>query len=451
MFWMRLFLFLIAPLLLALAAPMLLLWAWGNGLPLLPALLVSILLLSAALVVALLGLLSNSSSSAETDALWTELEKLRAQVQRLDGRGHQPSTHESPAGMGEEGAQYGSAGSREPASTAQMQIGQASRQTTQDEVRPQAPSAAQTAAMAAMALSPDDGTADTATPEKPAPPQEARIAAIANAHASGYAQPPRPPGLEIYMEPVMDLASGHIAGYRALPALPAEEGKVYLGWQAHSRARLTGQAGAMQVHLLADCLRFMQALQAHGHAGRLHVFCSLDVALLAQPRLRAPLQDQLQRAGHAAGHVLTPVLEARALHDSSSAARQHLLDIAALVQGFSLEHATLPDAEAPLPVPLHVLHVEVPASALGMAGHLADLPAWRAAWQARGAGIIINAVDDEAALLHARAVAQLARGREVGLPRRMRLPDLSAGPASRPQLAADTTFPASKRLAGAAE
>ncbi|GEM_PF-4914033 len=387
MHWLRLVLFVLFPLLLTVAAPVLLLWAWGNNMPLLPALLLTALSLSLALALHLLGQFSHPHDT-DIDALWHEVETLRQQLRQVQVAGTR-QVEAGPAAVAD------NAGANATASVAQE--ADAAHQAVQ--------SAAST----------------TDAGQQPLPVQTAPSVNASHAPFSPSVPPAAPEGFQLYMEPVNALNGQYTALYRALPALPAEGQAIHLGRHAQLRARTLGQAAALQWHTMLGCLRFARALRERNCPAP--VICPLDVAVLEQPGNGALLLSLLQEDDWrmAAQEVLLPSLPLEELMRSGRTARRVLLELEALVNGFVLEHATLPMPDAPLPLALSVRHVDVPAAALQQAG-VEQAETVVRAWQERGVGIIASGIDDAELPGRLHGLAALGRGRHIGPPRRVRLP-----------------------------
>ena len=226
-------------------------------------------------------------------------------------------------------------------------------------------------------------------------------------------------GFQLYMEPVMALSTREVHMYFALPALPARDGRFYMGQNAHLRARTLGRAGALQEQTLREAVHFVAALRQRG--GSLPVICPLDVAALAHVGTSARILHMLREAAHAReGLLLAAPVEDMAR--ASRAARQHLLELAELVAGFVTRHTGLPDVDTPLPLPLNVRCMEAPASALGLAAQILDVADYLRKLNGRGQMLLASGVDDEDLLKQIQGLATLGRGRYLGAPRRVRLP-----------------------------
>lgn len=252
---------------------------------------------------------------------------------------------------------------------------------------------------------------------------------------SGASHEERLAGFQLYMEPVVDTASGQTVLYRAHPALPADGERVYLGRNALLRARTLGCAAALQVRTLDGVLAFARRLQARGAAHG--IICPLDVAVVAQDEVADRLQLLLGATTEAARQTCfaTPFND---LTSSSREARMHLMMLAQAVAGFVIDHESVLAPDTPLPLPLPVRHVDVPGRALALAGGLSDMGTLTARYRERGWQIIASDVADAEMARQVAAVAGLARGAHFSPPRRVReeaLERQSAGTAERAQAA----------------
>ena len=397
--WIRQITFVILPLLLALAAPVLILWAWGNNWPLLPALLSGIMFLAAAMVVHLSGQLSHSHADENQEAIWRELHALRHKVDALAEQA--TWEHDSP-------------GEAETLRDGEMADGGDEGAGTTRRV---------------------PAAVDGVTKERPQ--ENAPSAPAINAtHAELQ-------GYQLFMEPVVDITSGRTALYRAHAALPADGGRVYLGRNAQLRARTLGRAAALQARTLDGCLTFAHRLRTRG--AELGVVCPLDVAVLAQDDAAERLL-WLLGASRQAEEVARTIYFAIPFNDlatSSREARMHLMMLAQSVAGFILDHEGVLSPDAPLPLPLPVRHVDIPGRALALAGGLSDMGALAARYHERGWQIIASDISDDAAARQVAAFAGLARGGHYSPPRRVREETVASGRGS-----AGTTASASEKGGG---
>ncbi len=389
MHWFRLILFLLVPLLLALAGPLLILWAWGAGKSLLPALLVGIIFLATALVIFLVGQMAAPNEQEEDIALlWHELESLRKQVAELRA-GKAPEPMETTTQR--EAPPAGTLAGNAPAPRAQ------SRAPSSKSEEAQRPSAA-TGATAGQSAS----AAAAMSPSKP------RV--LVPAAGDAY---------RLYMEPVMRLRDNALRVYRAHAALPGKGEQVYLGRQAQLLARQRGEAAALQLHTLRRCIDFAEQLRARGAA--LPVVCSLDVVLMDMADVVRQCNEMLRafHAAHGAGGILLALAMAD-LEKSGREERRNVLLLAQNVSGFVLDFSVLPVADAPLPLPLPVRYLDIPAAALALGGALSDWASQRQRFHQRGMRLVASGVDTDAALERARKMADLGRGARFSPPRRVR-------------------------------
>lgn len=381
MHWVRVIIFVVLPLLLALAAPTLILWAWGNNWPLLPALLAGIMFLAAAVVVHLSGQIGRQPMDDAQQALWQELHALRRKVDAI--------------AAGETG-RAGAAGSM------QQEDRQGETPHAQHDAAPDVPVASDTSAQQpsrreqAAALSRQPGSSDALRNDD---------------HLAGF---------QLYMEPVVDMASGQTVMYRAHPALPAKGGRLYLDRQALVRARTLGRSGAMALRVLDGVLAFAHGLRARGASQG--VICPLDVAVLAHEEVAERLQHLLGTEPHfrEAAQATSLALVFNELAASSREARMHLMMLAQGVSGFIIEHEGVLSPDTPLPLPLPVRHVDVPGSALALAGGLSDMGTLAARYHERGWQVIAREVANEDMAHRVMPLAALARGPYFSPPRRVR-------------------------------
>ncbi len=388
MHWVRLITFVILPLLLALAAPVLILWAWGNDWPLLPALLAGIMFLAAAIVVHLSGQLSQPQTNAAQEAIWQELHALRQKVDALLAQPRQqapaPDEKERKTPVKKTVAER-----REPASPpAEQSLGN----------EPQRP---------AMSASAEEALA----------------------------------GFQLYMEPVIDLASGQTALYRAHPALPAEGERIYLGRHAQLRARTLGRAAALQARTVDGALAFAHRLRARGASPG--IICPLDVAVLAQTDAAERLQRLLEASAEnrKAAEMVYFAVPFNELASTSREARMHLMMLAQSVAGFVIDHDGVLSPDTPLPLPLPVRHVDVPGQALALAAGLSDMEALAGRYAERGWRIIASEVGDVATARQVTPLAALARGAHFSPPRRVREEALGIRSGHRQETGAMETSP----------
>ena len=382
--WLRLIIFLLAPMLLALAASALVMWAWANDLPLLPALLVGLVFLSLALSIHLLGQMVPNHDD-DLHFLWREVEHLRAMIQ-LPQEGEEEVS--SPRAARE--------------------------QTAQEQTAPQGSTEPSRPSPASRALS----STASAAPSAPGRPEQARFAhhPAPRAHGAPSSVSAIARELRLYMEPVVSLENNATVFYRALPALPAEGEALYLGGQAFLRARQQGHSGAFAQHLLARCVAFAGQLKARGLSET--VICPLDMAVLRSADVADALISQLldDNAAHA---PLMLALRHGDLAHAPQEARMHLLTLAQASGGVVLE-MDAPDINGFfLPVPLPVRYLDIPAA------HLAETTAMRPFLQrlgTRGWTLMASGIDSLELLARARACATLGRGRQISPPRRVRDP-----------------------------
>ncbi len=410
---LRLVLFHVVPLILAVAAPVLLLWAWGNGLPLLPALLVGLLFLSAAVIIYLAGALQQPSHAQVDDIenLWAEISRLREQLRQLSA---------SKEASGQDACSTSRPDEQPRAVPAPAHGAPSTEAASSAAASSSAASSSATSSSTASCAAPH---ADAGTP--PSPQWQATAPSGLEA----------PAGYVLYMEAVHDPAKGdEVVFYRAMPTLPAEEGRIYPARHAQIRARLLGLAGGLQAQMLRDSLAFLRELRAA--QGSLMVICPLDAATLGRGQTSAVLQEMLLTAGAVARDGLLLAVAQEDLGMISREAREQLMMLSGHVAGWVLDCNRLPDAQAPLPLSLHVGHVDVPATVLEQLAGLGDFTERVHALQGRGWRIVANGVETKAQLALAQRFGALARGRMLAAPRRLRLPEKRAHQAD--NAAADT-------------
>lgn len=375
MHWVRLITFLIAPLLLALAAPAFVLWAWSNDMPLLPALLVGLVFTSLALAIHLIGQ-ALPQHNEDLHLLWEEVEHLREAILHPDG---------------EHGIER-----RETAEAAEERdMGQPSPQERHS-----------------TALA--DAASATAAPLRPETPAPAHVPPSSPASA---AQPAMSAAQEmrLYMEPVVSLENNATIFYRALPALPADAGRIYLGEHAFLRARQQGWPARFMQQVLARCVRFAAQLQARGMAGA--VACPLHTTLLEHDSAITPALLQTLEDGPARASVMF-VLRREDLTQTSQGTRMQLLMLSQAGAGVVLDMET-PDINGFfLPAPLPVRYLDIPAARLAEA---AQQP-FMQRLGARGWTLVASGIDTVELLTQASACASLGRGRHISPPRRVREP-----------------------------
>ncbi len=396
MHWIRLVLFLLVPLLLALAGPLVLLWAWGTGKSLLPALLVGLVFLSTALVIFLVGQMAVPHEHEEDIALlWHEVETLHKKMRDMT----------APAATSASGTDRQK--DEDPAS---------SPSSPRNGREPHAPDET-----AAAGMPPQPPQRDIA-PAKPTPTKTDIAAAasrIPSSSSPAIVSAGNKAGFRLYMEPVTHLQENRVRMYRAHPALPEKGERVYLGRQAQLLARQRGEAAALQLFTLRRSMDFARQLQKRGVG--LPIVCPVDVALLAIDEVARQLRDMLRTYHNANGEGgILLALTMADLEKSGREERRQALMLAQTVTGFVLDHAAMPTADAPLPLPLPVRYLDIPASALSLGGALSDWPQQRRRFQQRGMSLIASGVDTDAALEHARKMADLGRGMRFSPPRRVR-------------------------------
>lgn len=366
MHWVRLITFLGAPLLLALMAPVLILWAWSNDLPLLPALLVGLVFTSLALAIHVVGQ-ALPRHDDDLHLLWEEVEHLRETILH--------------AQSGEQGAQQSAP--HQPASHAAAPNGQVP---------------ASTGAITALAQQGPDTGARQAAPQ----------AGMAGAAWSGDAR-----DMRLYMEPVVSLQGNATVFYRALPALPADAGRIYLGDQAFLRARQQGWMADFTRQVLQRSVHFARQLKERGVAAA--VACPLNMMVLENGNaVTQALLRELEDDG--ARVSLMFILRREYLARASQGARMQMLMLAQASDGVVLDLAA-PDINAFfLPAPLPVRYLDIPVARLGEM----DPQPFMQRLGARGWTLVASGIDDPQGLARAQALASLGRGRHLAPPRRVR-------------------------------
>ncbi len=365
MHWLRLIVFAGIPMLLALAGPALLVLAWSSASPMQPALLVAILMLATAITVHLIGRFIEPAGDDE--ALWRELGSLRRQMEALRAElGRLRATMQ--------------AGASHPA-----------RNGNEDETTGSAP--------------PDPGPGGAGASSRPAMTAGARTETVDET----------PLGLQLYMEPVLDLGTREIVMYRALPSLPAGSGRVYLGWHALARAAQLGHGGAVQVATLSRCLAFLRELRDRGTA--LPVICPLEVFNLEDGSSAHHLATLLRQAPAETAQLLC-ALRLETLNDGSRHVGRELFRLARHGATFVPECASMPPTIPAWAQTLPIRHMDIAAAALARAGaqgaqQLAELAG-------RGLILMTHGVDSPQLLDMAHALIPLARGRQLAPPRRVR-------------------------------
>ena len=385
MHWVRLITFLIAPLVLALAAPVLVLWAWSNDLPLLPALLVGLVFTSLALAIHLVGQ-ALPRHDDDLHLLWEEVEHLREAVfhdhQQENHQRETPAAAHEPAGHVADATADGEATQRQHSEPARHR---------------------------------DENMHDAAL-HRPLHHQhhhhrhhhEPAPAATTGAASAHHARE-----LRLYMEPVVSLESNATVFYRALPALPADGGRIYLGDQAFLRARQQGWERRFTREVLERGAAFARQLKARGLTAAVAV--PLDAAVLEDGGVVA--QALLQTLEDDAREVsLMFILRREDLGRASQSARMHLLMLAQASDGVVLD-MSVPDVNGFfLPAPLPVRYLDVPAARLAEVDHQPFMQRLGA----RGWTLVASGIDSPELLARARALASLGRGRHLSPPRRVR-------------------------------
>ena len=368
MHWVRLITFLGAPLLLTLAAPALVLWAWSNDLPLLPALLVGLVFTSLALAIHLVGQ-ALPRHDEDLHLLWEEVEHLRAAILHAD-------EHEA-----------------EPAA-----------QAPRSEMHPQ--EGGQPARQQEFATS-HVGTA-------PPPRQEAGAPHAARQAAPGGSPITSPArDMRLYMEPVVALQGNATVFYRALPALPADAGRIYLGDQAFLRARQQGWMADFTRQVLQRSVHFARQLNERGVAAA--VACPLNMMVLEDGNAVSQALLRELESGEARVPLMF-ILRREYLTRASQGARMQMLMLAQASDGVVLDMAA-PDINAFfLPAPLPVRYLDIPVDRLAQA----DPQALMQRLGARGWTLVASGIDSPEWLVRARALASLGRGRHLSPPRRVR-------------------------------
>ncbi len=224
--------------------------------------------------------------------------------------------------------------------------------------------------------------------------------------------------MRLYMEPVVALENKATVFYRALPALPADEHRIYLGDQAYLRARQQGWLAAFTHQVLQRCITFAQQLKARDIACA--VACPLDVTLLDDGAAGQGLLTLLE-----AGAERSPVMfvvRRENLIQASQHARMQMLMLAQAGDGVVLDMA-VPDSNGFfLPAPLPVRYLDVPAARL--AEGVSESFMQRLG--ARGWVLVASGIDTPDLMAAAQVHAGLGRGRHLSPPRRVRDPHEAA-------------------------
>jgi len=380
--------FIYLPMLLAAVAAGIAIWAFYGGLDPLPALLVALVVLAAALVLHLAALPASAVSASRSGSreprhvargLTEELRHLARRVGKL------------------EGAAKGKAGAA-PAACA-----------------PAAPR--EPAAVAASAAGPT-----AASSARPAGKQRPARAVHGGQQRRTTAREAMR-GFRLYMEPVVDLTANRTAFYRATSALAAPDGRIFLGEQAAARATRLGFAARHDMATLRHAAGFLRRLKARGRDTR--VICPLSRASLASPRFR----DDLRAFMNANGDIAAGFVMDVSRQTLSMAGEEGALGLAWLAQNgvrLCLSQGQPEFIDAPALRQLGFAWLDMDRRIL-LKSLQADGGAALGRATASGLEVIASGMDTPQAERHLRPLVQLARGRLYSPPRRVRMPADEAG------------------------
>ena len=358
------------------------LWAWMNGQPLTPALLLAVILLAAAQVLFFAGSLLRPSGhsrrrmadfmrmfaglKSETAALARRLENLE---RKKTARAPHPAT--GAAAVKTASIETARKGADKPASPA----------------RPR-PAAART-----------------------------RAAHPAKAAAGGASLKDPMNDFRLYMEPVADLKSRATAFYRAAPALALADGRIFLGAHAGLRAAQLGIAARFDMENLRRSADFIRLLRGKGRDT--FAVCPLTRASLASRRFRDELTAFMKKAGKDISGRIVLDISHPAL---SSLSEDGTFGLAWLAQNgvrlcLSGCQPDRIDPEALGKLGFAFLDMDVRTITSALRDHGGDMLR-RAA--APGLAIIASGVDAPELEARVRPFVRLARGRVFSPPRRVR-------------------------------
>ncbi len=387
------FLFLVMPIGLTLSAAALAVWAWSEDWPLTSILLVSILLLAAAQILAVTGAAVRTSFPGRR--------YLRDMVQVLSGLKREITALAGRVDALEER-------SRRPARAVEPRL-----------VRP-------------AAELEEDGGSEASAPVRENAPVMSPPADMA---------PRRDPlqGFRLYMEPVVDMRSGVTALYRAVPALAAGEGRIYLGRHAGLKATRAGAATTFDMRMLRETAGFVRRILDKGH--KTPVICPLTKGSLSSSRFREELRTFMESDRDVASLLVLEISQDM-LAGLGASEIEGLAWLAQAGVRLALADARPGRVDTDALKALGFAYVDMDAGVI-LAATESEVDAGFGAISDAGFTLIASSVDDPQVRTRIRPLAQLARGRVFSPPRRVRS-DLAAGKAGREQVDSSGSHHASR-------